>query len=35
MDELEDARLAAPLPALRDVLGQLEEAQATLWEAAP
>ncbi len=35
MDELEDARLAAPLPALRGVLGQLEEAQATLWEAAP
>jgi hypothetical protein len=35
IDELGDARLAAPTPILRGVLGQLEEAQATLWEAAP
>jgi hypothetical protein len=35
MDQLEDPRVAAPLPVLRGVLGQLEEAQATLWEAAP
>jgi hypothetical protein len=35
IEGLEDDRLAAPTPVLRGVLGQLEEAEATLWEAAP
>jgi hypothetical protein len=35
IDGLADTRLAAPVPVLRGVLAQLEEAQATLWEAAP
>lgn len=35
IDGLDDDQLAAPTAVLRGVLGQLEEAQATLWEAAP